>query len=172
MSCSVVVTGLGAVTPLGENLPASWSALIAGREAEAPVEIFDTSGCRCHRAATAKLPELPGLPAKLLRRLPRAARLAIPAVREALAGAGLLDPEGRSAMPELPFSVSTTAGAMALGEDFLRGVRTGQRQRLLAGAARYLPHQQVLDIQQALGFSGPSVIVANACASGPHAIGP
>jgi 3-oxoacyl-[acyl-carrier-protein] synthase II len=171
MSRSVVVTGMGAVTPLGETLSASWSALIAGGEAEMPVELFDTSGCRCHRAAGAKLPEIPGLPAKLLRRLPRASRLAIPAVREALAGAGLLDPEGRSALPELPFSVSTTAGAMALGEDFLRGVRAGQRRRLLAGATRYLPHQQVLDIQQALGFSGPSVIVANACASGANAIG-
>jgi 3-oxoacyl-[acyl-carrier-protein] synthase II len=172
MSRSVVVTGLGAVTPLGETLAASWSALISGSEAEGPLELFDTSGCRCHRAAAAKLPEhLPGLPAKMLRRLPRASRLAIPAVREALAGAGLLDPEGRSALPELPFSVSTTAGAMALGEDFLRGVRAGRRSRLLAEAARYLPHQQVLDIQQALGFSGPSVIVANACASGANAIG-
>jgi 3-oxoacyl-[acyl-carrier-protein] synthase II len=107
----------------------------------------------------------------MLRRLPRAARLAIPAVREALAGAGLLDAEGRSLLPELPFSVSTTAGAMALGENFLRGLRAGQQRRLLAGAARYLPHQQVLDIQQALGFSGPSVLVANACASGANALG-
>jgi 3-oxoacyl-[acyl-carrier-protein] synthase II len=171
MSRAVVVTGMGAVTPLGADLAASWSALIAGRDAEAPVELFDTSGCRCHRAAFAPLPDLPGLPAKMLRRLPRASRLAIPAVREALAGAGLLDPENRSALPELPFSVSTTAGAMALGENFLRGLRAGQRHRLLAGAARYLPHQQVLDIQQALGFSGPSIIVANACASGANAIG-
>jgi 3-oxoacyl-[acyl-carrier-protein] synthase II len=171
MNRPVVVTGLGAVTPLGENLASSWRVLIAGREAEAPVEIFDTSGCRCHRAASAALPELPDLPAKILRRLPRASRLAIPAAREALAAAGLLDAEGRSVRAELPFSVSTTAGAMILGEDFLRAVRARRRTRLLAGAARYLPHQQVLDIQQALGFSGPSVIVANACASGANAIG-
>jgi 3-oxoacyl-[acyl-carrier-protein] synthase II len=171
MSCAVVVTGMGAVTPLGVDLATSWVALIAGRDAEAPVELFDTSGCRCHRAATAQLPDLPGLPAKMLHRLPRASRLAIPAVRAALARAGLLDAEGRSVLRELPFSVSTTAGAMALGENFLRGLRAGQRQRLLAGAARYLPHQQVLDIQQALGFSGPSILVANACASGANAIG-
>jgi 3-oxoacyl-[acyl-carrier-protein] synthase II len=170
MSTSVVVTGMGAVTPLGGTLPASWPALVVGREAEATVELFDTSGCRCHRAMTATLPEL-GLPAKILRRLPRASRLAIPAVREALAHAGLLDAESRSTVSELSFSVSTTAGAMALGEDFLRGLRSGRRTRLLADAARYLPHQQVLDIQQALGFSGPSVIFANACASGANAIG-
>ena len=171
MNRPVVVTGMGAVTPLGENLAASWSALIAGRDAEAPLDLFDTSGCRCHRAASASLPDLPGLPAKIMRRLPRASRLAIPAVREALAAAGLLDPELRSTMAELPFSVSTTAGAMVLGEDFLRAVRARRHTGLVSGAARYLPHQQVLDIQQALGFSGPSVIVSNACASGANAIG-
>ena len=69
---SVVVTGIGAVTPLGENFPSSWDALIAGRAADAPVEVFDTSGCRAHRACSAKLPELPGLSRKALSRLSRA----------------------------------------------------------------------------------------------------
>jgi 3-oxoacyl-[acyl-carrier-protein] synthase II len=119
----------------------------------------------------ATLPGHTGLSAKMLRRLPRASRLAIPAVREALAEAGLLDAEGRSAKTNLPFSVSTTAGAMGLGENFLRAIRERRRTGLLADVARYLPHQQVLDIQQALGFSGPSIIVANACASGANALG-
>jgi 3-oxoacyl-[acyl-carrier-protein] synthase II len=135
------------------------------------VELFETSGCRCHRAASAVEPALEDLPAKMRRRLPRASRLAIAAVREALGQAGLLDDAQRSTRAELPFSVSTTAGAMVLWEDFLRGARAQRRARLLAGAARYLPHQQVLDIQQALGFSGPSFIMANACASGANAIG-
>jgi 3-oxoacyl-[acyl-carrier-protein] synthase II len=37
--------------------------------------------------------------------------------------------------------------------------------------ARYLPEQQILDVQRVLGFEGPSVIIANACASGANAIG-
>jgi len=175
MTRSIVVTGLGAVTPLGEDLAASWNALIAGRDAATPLALFDTTGCRCHHAASAGLPPLPDLSAKAIRRLARASRLAIPAAREALACAGLLDAEGRSTLHELPFSVSTTAGGMAFGEDFLRRVlarnRTSSRSHLFSQVSRYLSQQQVLDVQQALGFAGHSVIIANACASGANAIG-
>jgi 3-oxoacyl-[acyl-carrier-protein] synthase II len=171
MNRPIVVTGFGAVTPLGENFDASWQALIAGRDADAPLTLFDTSGCRCHRAASAGLPELPDLPAKITRRFSRASRLAIPAAREALAAAGLLDGEGRSRLRHLPLSVSTTAGGMAFGENFVRAVLARRRGNLLGQVARYLPQQQVLDLQKTLGFSGPSVITANACASGANAIG-
>ena len=171
MSRSIVVTGMGAVTPLGEDFPASWGALIAGRDAQAPLALFDTTGCRCHHAASATLPELPDLAAKTIRRLARASRLAIPAAREALASAGLLDKEGRSMLQELPFIVSTTAGGMTFGEDFLRRVLNRERSPLFSQVSRYLPQQQVLDLQQALGFAGHSVIIANACASGANAIG-
>jgi 3-oxoacyl-[acyl-carrier-protein] synthase II len=171
MSHRVVVTGLGAVTPLGEDFPSSWRALIAGRDADAPLTLFDTAGCRCHRAASAALPPLPGLSAKAASRLARASRLAIPAAREALAGAGLLDSAGKSTLRNLTFSVSTTAGGMAFGEDFIRRVLARDRTHLFSRVSRYLPHQQVLDLQQALGFEGHSVILANACASGANAIG-
>jgi 3-oxoacyl-[acyl-carrier-protein] synthase II len=108
---------------------------------------------------------------KALRRLSRASRLAIPATREALAMAGLLDSAGRSLPPVLPLSVSTTAGGMSFAESFLRDVLSQKRSRLLGAAARYLPQQQVLDLQQMLGFEGPSVIITNACASGANAVG-
>lgn len=167
----VVVTGIGAVTPFGETLPQSWKALIAGQDAEAPLELFDTSGCRCHRAAVAALPALPQIKPKMLSRISRASRLAIPAAREALASAQLLDLAGQSLLPVLPLSVSTTAGGMTFGEDFLRNILAHKRSRLLGSVARYLPDQQVLDLQKALGFEGPSIIIANACASGANAIG-
>ncbi len=168
---SIVVTGIGAVTPLGANFPASWDALIAGRDAQAPLDLFDTSGCRCHHAASAALPALDDLPAKIVRRFSRTTRLALPAAREALAHAGLLDAHLRSTLRALPISVSTTAGGMAFGENFARRVLTGKRAHLFDQVSRYLPQQQVLDLQQTLGFSGHSVIVANACASGANAIG-
>jgi len=171
MNSPIVVTGIGAVTPLGENFAASWSALVAGRDAQAPLDLFDTSGCRCHHAASAALPALDDLPAKIVRRFSRATRLALPAAREALARAGLLDSVQRSTLRQLPISVSTTAGGMAFGEDFARRVLTGKRAHLFDQVSRYLPQQQVLDLQQTLGFSGHSLIIANACASGANAIG-
>ena len=167
----IVVTGLGAVTSLGPDFPSSWSALIAGRDGQAPLDLFDTSGCRCHHAATAALPPLPDLSAKQLSRLPRASRLAIPAAREALASAALLAPNGQSRLRHLPISVATTAGGMPFGEDFLRRVLHGQRAHLFDQVSRYLPHQQVLDVQRALNLQAPVTTLANACASGANAIG-
>ena len=167
----VVVTGIGAVTPLGENFPSSWDALIAGRAADAPVEVFDTSGCRAHRACSAKLPELPGRTRKALSRLSRASRLALPAAREALTHAGLLGNDDRCTRTNLALSISTTAGGMAFGENFCRDVLAGKRAHLFSQVERYLPQQQVLDLQQDFAVNGPSVIMANACASGANAIG-
>jgi 3-oxoacyl-[acyl-carrier-protein] synthase II len=171
MSRRIVITGMGAVTPLGEDFATSWKALLAGRDADALLELFETTGYRSHRAASAVLPPLSGMARKTASRLSRASRLAIPAARAALAGAGLLNAAGRCAFPVLPLSVSTTAGGMAFGEDFLRGVLARHRAHLFSQVSRYLPQQQALDLQQALGFEGPSVIIANACASGANAIG-
>jgi 3-oxoacyl-[acyl-carrier-protein] synthase II len=167
----VVVTGLGAVTPLGGTFPASWDALIAGRAADAPLELFDTTGCRAHRACAARLPELPRVSRKALTRLSRASRLALPAAREALAHAGLLEADGRCRRADLAISLSTTAGGMAFGENFCRDVLAGKRAHLFSQVERYLPQQQVLDLQQDLAVSGPSVVMANACASGANALG-
>jgi 3-oxoacyl-[acyl-carrier-protein] synthase II len=174
MSRSIVITGRGAVTPFGQNFTDFWNALIAGREAAAPVELFDTTGCRCRQAATVNLPPVPdslALSAKAISRLSRASRLAFPAAYEALASAGLLDEAGQSLLRELPISVSTTAGGMAFGEDFFRHVLARDRAHLFGKVARYLQQQQVLDLQQAFGFAGHSAILANACASGANAIG-
>jgi 3-oxoacyl-[acyl-carrier-protein] synthase II len=168
----VVVTGMGAVTPLGGDFATTWQKLVAGENAAAPVTLFDVAGCRCKQAASARLPELPDLSTKQLSRLSRAARLALPAAREALADAGLLDNEGRSRLTRLTLSVSTTGGGMAWGEKFLRAM-LGQQDGVghFPYIARYQAHHQVHDLQQHLGFCGPITIIANACASGANSIG-
>ncbi len=172
MSERVVVTGVGAVTPLGRDFPATWQRLVAGEDASAPVTLFDVAGCRCQQAATCVLPDLAGFTPKQLARLSRASRLALPAAREALADAQLLDDHGCSRLGQLALSVSTTGGGMVLGEQFLRAMLSQQRG---AGqffrVSRYQAQNQVQDLQQHLGFRGPMTIVANACASGANAIG-
>jgi 3-oxoacyl-[acyl-carrier-protein] synthase II len=168
----IVVTGLGAVTPLGLDFPTTWQRLVAGEDAAAAVTLFDVSGCRCKQSATCSLPDLPGLTPKQLSRLSRASRLMLPAASEALADAQLLDNHGRSRLSPLTVSVSTTGGGMALGEQFLRAMLL---QQCGAGQffsiARYQAQNQVHDLQQHLGFLGPMTIIANACASGANAIG-
>jgi 3-oxoacyl-[acyl-carrier-protein] synthase II len=169
---TIVVTGVGAVTPLGGDFPTTWQRLVAGESAAAPVTLFDVTACRCKRAATARIPDLPGLTHKQLARFSRASRLALPAAQEALADAQLLDGHGRSRLSELALSVSTTGGGMALGEQFLRSVlaqRHGAGE--FARVARYQAQHQAHDLQEYLCFHGPMTIIANACASGGNAIG-
>ena len=169
---TVVITGIGAVTPFGTDVATTWQRLVAGADAQAPVTLFDVAGCRCQRAAQALLPELPYVAPRRLRRWSRATRLAAPAFREALASANLLDATGRSRFSQLTLSVSTTGGAMALGENYLRGLLANRRGpgRIFA-VAHYQSHHQILDLQDHFGFRGPVTIIANACASGANAVG-
>jgi 3-oxoacyl-[acyl-carrier-protein] synthase II len=158
----VVIIGVGMVSPLGLDADSTWAALRAGKEARQPVDLFETEGLRCHHAAQVALP----LPSRSERRLSRASRLALPAAREAFAQAGL-----PSDTRTLPLCLSTTGGAMELGEAFLRGVLEKHPQRRLDLIARYQPQQQALDLQRALEINGPITILGNACASGTNALG-
>src|ERR1035437_10699127 len=66
----VVVTGLGAVTSLGNDLASTWGGLVSGRSGIGPITLFDASGFRTQLAAEVK--ELPaGLDPRLTRRLSR-----------------------------------------------------------------------------------------------------
>jgi len=168
----IAVTGLGCVTALGENTTSTWDALCAGRSARAPLTAIAVEGCRVTEGAQAALPIWPPWPEKALRRLSRSARLALPAVHQALAGAGLLDARGLCLLPRLEMSVSTTACGMEKGEEFLRALwgkppRTGQSSRV----AQYQSQAQIGAIHDAFGFDGPVMTVANACAGGGNAIG-
>jgi 3-oxoacyl-[acyl-carrier-protein] synthase II len=168
----VVVTGVGCVTPLGNDLETTWRRLVAGESARAPITLFDVSGCRCKHGAQAILPELPEREGRKLKRWPRASRLAAPALREALANANLLNADGRARHSWLPLTIGTTGAAMALPEAFLRNLLGPRRRpRRLFNVARYQAHQQLLDLQEYFGFRGPVTIISNACASGANAIG-
>jgi 3-oxoacyl-[acyl-carrier-protein] synthase II len=175
MSRRIVVTGLGAVTPLGEDFPISWKCAHRGTRRRRPARSLRHHGLplpsRRQRQSCLPCPIF----RQSTRRLARASRLAIPAAREALASAGLLDAEGRSLLRELPFSVSTTAGGMAFGEDFLRRVLAHNRRTVApifsARSPAICRNSRCSIVQQALGFAGHSVIIANACASGANAIG-
>lgn len=165
LSQKVCVTGMGAITALGQTLPYTWQNLIQKKSAQRPITLFDVSQCRCQQGCEAELPALTQLSSKQLSRLSRASHLAIVAAAEALSEAQLTQEKF------LPLSVSTTGGGMTFGEIFLKKTLAHSRNNTLALAARYQPQQQILDLQNYLEFSGSSFIVANACASGANAIG-
>jgi 3-oxoacyl-[acyl-carrier-protein] synthase II len=167
----VVITGWGCVSPLGGDTPTTWAALMRGESARGEITCIPVEGCRVTQGAEAQLPELMGVSKKEVSRLSRASRLAIPAARQAMADAGILNGNGRSLFSRLELSISTTACGMEHGENFLCDIWSGNPRRLASKISRYPAHQQIGDLQQHLGFSGPSMIVSNACASGANAIG-
>ena len=166
----VVVTGAGVVTALGIGWKTNAEGFRSGRTAFRPVTLFDASKQRAKTAAEADLPQtLPQthLDSRRLNRLDRAGKFLLLAACEAWQQAGWESAEN------LPFVLGTTAGGMLLGEEYFRhalqkpSTHRGQALR----AVCYQPQVQARMVMDALNFSGPIIVVSNACASGGNAVG-
>ncbi len=167
----VVITGLGAVTPVGNTVPAMWSALCAGASGLGPIESFDASSLDSRIAGEVKDFD-PGqyLTAKEAKRTERFTQLAVAAAKQAVADAGVkIDQED-------PFRcgviIGTGIGSMQLIEE--------QHNVLLArGPKKLTPFMiPMLICNMAsghaainLGFKGPNFCTTTACASGAHGVG-
>ena len=168
----VVITGLGAVSPLGWGLGPLWDGLRAGRTAVGPFDRFDHSGHRTHVAAQVDLEAAPRRPRGKPLRLSLADRFAVAAAREAVAGAGLDlgDCRGRTGVY---FGSST--GGMLETETYLAGLLAALAGRGRLPAASLLASQQNNGpgdaVARDLGIGGPVQSVSAACASGAMAIG-
>jgi 3-oxoacyl-[acyl-carrier-protein] synthase II len=166
----VVVTGAGIITALGRGWKANADGFRNGQLAFRPVSLFDVSRQRVRQAA--EVSELDNIPSthlsrRELSRIDRAARLLLIAADEAWASAGW------NGEQEFPLVLGTTSGGMSMGEAYFR--QATERPSALKGqatrVAQYQPQRQALQLQEALRFSGPITIIANACASGANAIG-
>ena len=94
----IVITGMGALSPLGHSCKETFDALVAGRSGISRVSLFDPSKLSCQVAGEVKDFD-PGryMDRKMARRIGRYAQLSIAATQEALAQSGLdLDQEDRS----------------------------------------------------------------------------
>ena len=89
----IVVTGIGAFSPLGTNAPETWTALLAGESGARTLEFpwVEELGLSTHFAATAKLEPTEVLDRIEAKRLDRGAQLALIAARDAWADAGAPD---------------------------------------------------------------------------------
>src|ERR671923_754640 len=86
----VVITGLGAVTPLGNDVETSWQNLVAGRSGAAEITQFDSSDYAVHFACEVKdFDPTVFMDRKVARRMDRFAHLIVAAARQAEADAGL-----------------------------------------------------------------------------------
>ncbi|WP_433473340.1 beta-ketoacyl-[acyl-carrier-protein] synthase family protein [Spirillospora sp. CA-142024] len=90
----VVVTGLGATTPLGGDLPSTWSALLAGESGIRKLDWEGVEDLPVQFAATLKVQPSEVMPKQILRRLDRNQAIALIAAREAWTSAGFAQPSG------------------------------------------------------------------------------
>jgi 3-oxoacyl-[acyl-carrier-protein] synthase II len=169
----VVVTGMGAVTPLGLDVPTSWEAMVAGRSGVARITQFDPS-----RLTTTIAAEVKGFDASAVldrkdqRRNDRYVQYALVASREAMIQAGFPERlEGKLA--------ERTGVIVGTG---IGGIRTLADQILLMGEKgpdRMSPFLIPMAISNlaagviaiVFGPQGPNFSVVSACATGGHSIG-
>jgi 3-oxoacyl-[acyl-carrier-protein] synthase II len=165
----VAVTGLGAVTPIGNDARSTWEAAIAGRSGIDWIRSFDPGDSPVRVAAEVKDfdPAQVASP-KEVRKLERNVLLSLGAAREAMGDAGLNGFD--------PMRVGVVFGTAIGG---VSGILEQEEIRLARGADRVSPNflPNVLvdsasgQLAISLGIRGPNYAVVSACATGSHAIG-
>ncbi|MBM6622595.1 beta-ketoacyl-ACP synthase II [Micrococcaceae bacterium RIT802] len=165
----VVVTGIGAVTPLGLTLQQTWDGLLAGRSGVGPISHFDASGFPTRIAAEVKGFDPSGLlPVKRLNRSSRCTQLSIAAAREAVGDAGLGPTLGdREASVVINSAVSGFGGI----EDATHTLQDAGLRRISPSfVASSLTNMAACEVAIDLDVHGPVNASALACASGTHAL--
>ncbi len=165
----VVVTGLGAVSPLGIGVPALWDGFIAGRSGVRRVQHFDTENLTVKIAA--EVPDFDPkafMDPKSVRRMDRFAQFAIAATREALSDANLeITDDNRERV----------AIVMNTGGGGIPTIESNVTAMALSGPTRvgplvipmFAPNMASSQVSIAFGIYGPTITSAAACASGVQA---
>ncbi len=171
MSHRVVVTGMGAVTPLGLDAEQTWEGMVAGRSGIAGITHFDTTGFDVTFAAEVKGfdPEQT-LDRKDARRTDRFIQFAVAATAEALQRAGLAITDDIA--PDIGTLIGSGIGGIGtLSEqyDVFRTKGPGRVSPFLV--PMMIPDMASGQVSIRFGMKGPNYATVSACSSGADAIG-
>ena len=162
----VVVTGIGLITPVGNDTGSTWDALIAGRSGIGPITLFDTAAYECPIAGEVRdFDPADFVDAKILRRLDRSAVFALAGAQQAITDAGL-DMTQENAKRVGVVLGTGMGGAQLIIEqhDILRD--KGPRRVSPFMASHMLPDTATGLIAIAIGARGPNFGISAACATG------
>ena len=165
MAERVVITGIGAITPVGNDRESTWSALLAGRSGVAPITAFDASALPTQIAAEVKdFDPATILEGKRLRRTARFAQLAVAAAREAVADADFTVRD--------PARTGVVINAAVAGFDTIEDATRIMHDHRLSPyfVASSLTNMPACEVAIDLGVHGPVTASALACASGNYAL--
>ncbi|MBQ8230678.1 MAG: beta-ketoacyl-ACP synthase II [Lachnospiraceae bacterium] len=171
MKRRVVVTGLGAITPIGNNVEEFWKGIKEEKIGFAPITYFDTTDYRCKLAAEVKdFDPAQYMDKKAARRMEQFCQFAVAAAGEAIKDAGL-DMEA-----EDPYMVGCNVGsgigslqAMEREYDRLKDKGPGRVAPMLVPLM--ISNMAAGNVSIAYGLKGKSLNVVTACATGTHSIG-
>ena len=173
----VVITGMGAITPLGLNVKETWQGMVEGRSGVEHITRFDAS-----RFPTTFAGEVKGfdptkyMSAKEARRIARATQLSLASAMEAMADAGLerfQEPEAGDGLAQRSGAMlGTSYGGFGAAEDAIQDYyRRGLGRVNPFALAASLPNMVTSHVCRRYNIQGYSNTLTTACAAGAQAIG-
>lgn len=167
----VVVTGLGAVTPLGLDVPSTWNALLRGTSGIGPITKFDASAFPCRIAGEVRGFDPENyLDRKEVKKMDTFTHFAIAASREAVADSGLrIEPANAE---RVGVYIGSGIGGMPIFErTFREFLERGPRRISPFFIPAMIINLAAGHVSILFGAKGPNLALATACATGNHAIG-
>ncbi len=171
MKKRVVVTGMGAITPIGNNIETFWNSIKEGKIGFGPITGFDTADYKCRLAAEVKdfRPE-DYMDKKAARRMEPFSRFAVAAAKQAMEDAGL------DMTKEDPYRAGCAVGS---GIGSLQAIEKEHTRLLEKGPGRVSPlfvplmiaNMAAGNVSMAFQLKGKSIDVVTACATGTNSIG-
>jgi 3-oxoacyl-[acyl-carrier-protein] synthase II len=167
----VVVTGLGAITPVGNDVPTLWKTLAKGHSGVGPITHFDASALATRIAAEVKdFDPKEHLGHKEARRLDRFIQFAVVAVGQAIADAGLVINDSNSEQTGVVIGTGI-GGVSTLVSQVKVFEKHGPRRVSPFCIPMMLPDSAAGQVAITFGLKGPNMAVTSACATGLNAIG-
>lgn len=162
----IVITGMGAVTPIGIGVPVFWENLLAGKSGLSEIQRVDVSALPIRVAAEIQDFDAEAyLPRKLASRMPRFTQYVYAAAAEALADSGV--PKGHS---RIGVVMGTAMGGVADIAQTEQEFCQGQKKVSPGFVPKVLGNMAACQVAIAHGLRGPSFTLNTACASGDDAI--
>lgn len=167
----VVITGLGAVTPVGNDVPTMWSNLLAGTSGAGPITLFDAAAFKTRFACEVKdFDAAAAVGKKDARRMDRFTQLAVVAAQQALRDSTLVVNADNTA--RIGVYIGSGIGGIGTLEAELRQLVAKGPDRVSPFLVpMMLPDTAAGQVAIQFGLRGPNMAIVTACASGNNAIG-
>jgi 3-oxoacyl-[acyl-carrier-protein] synthase II len=170
----VVVTGMGLLTPVGNDVAGTWEALLAGRSGGGPITQFDaTEDFDCRIAAEVKgFRAEDHLDRKEAKRMDRFTHFAMAASQEAVRQAGLDDRPAGVDFDRVGVIISSGIGGIHTFEEQTRVlIERGPKRISPFFVPMFIPDIAAGHVSMRYGMRGPNYCTVSACASSAHAVG-